>query len=69
MTRASRESVIWLGRIGYPARGLIVMGIGLAAVVAAADYDPAEAKGVDAVLHDFADSGWGLGCSSRYLSA
>lgn len=56
MTRGSRESVIWLGRIGYLARGAIVVGIGLAAVVAAADYDPANAKGIDAVLHDFAGS-------------
>ncbi|MFI9409123.1 DUF1206 domain-containing protein [Nocardia gamkensis] len=56
MTQASRESVIWLGRFGYLARGLIVMGIGLAAVVAAANYEPANVKGVDAVLHDFAGS-------------
>ncbi|MFI9631971.1 DUF1206 domain-containing protein [Nocardia sp. NPDC051929] len=59
MTRASREAVIWLGRIGYLARGVIVIGIGLAAVVAAANYEPANAKGVDAVLHDFADSALG----------
>ncbi|MGY5311689.1 DUF1206 domain-containing protein [Nocardia gipuzkoensis] len=59
MTQASRESVIWLGRFGYLARGVIVVGIGLATVVAAADYDPANAKGVDAVLHDFADSALG----------
>ncbi len=59
MTQASRESVIWLGRIGYLARGLIIVAIGLAAVVAAARYEPANAKGVDAVLHDFADSALG----------
>lgn len=59
MTHASRESVIWLGRIGYLARGAIVVGIGIAAVVAAANYEPANAKGVDAVLHDFADSALG----------
>lgn len=59
MTQASRESVIWLGRIGYLARGLIIVAIGLAAVVAAAEYEPANAKGVDAVLHDFAESALG----------
>ncbi len=59
MTQASRESVIWLGRFGYLARGVIVVGIGLATVVAAANYEPADAKGVDAVLHDFADSALG----------
>ncbi|MEU2174001.1 DUF1206 domain-containing protein [Nocardia sp. NPDC019219] len=59
MTQGSRESVIWLGRIGYLARGLIIVAIGLAAVVAAAEYEPANAKGVDAVLHDFAESALG----------
>ncbi|MGY1948942.1 DUF1206 domain-containing protein [Nocardia asiatica] len=59
MTQASRESVIWLGRFGYLARGVIVVGIGLATVVAAANYEPATARGVDAVLHDFADSALG----------
>ncbi|WP_378732480.1 DUF1206 domain-containing protein [Nocardia brasiliensis] len=59
MTRGSREAVIWLGRIGYVARGAIVIGIGLAAVVAALNYDPANAKGIDAVLHDFAGNPFG----------
>ncbi|WP_405176936.1 DUF1206 domain-containing protein [Nocardia sp. NBC_01377] len=59
MTHGSREAVIWLGRLGYLARGAIVIGIGLAAIVAGANYDPAEAKGVDAVLRDFADEPFG----------
>ncbi|MET7768783.1 DUF1206 domain-containing protein [Nocardia sp. NPDC005366] len=59
MTHGSREAVIWLGRVGYVARGAIVIGIGLAAMVAAANYDAAEAKGVDAVLHDFAETAFG----------
>jgi hypothetical protein len=59
MTYGARQAVVWLGRIGYLARGLVVIGIGLAALVAAADYDPAEAKGVDLVLRDFADNPFG----------
>ncbi|WP_234390984.1 DUF1206 domain-containing protein [Nocardia suismassiliense] len=59
MTRGSREAAVWLGRIGYLARGAIVVSIGLAAVVAALNYDPAEAKGIDAVLRDFVGKPFG----------
>ncbi|WP_433654213.1 DUF1206 domain-containing protein [Nocardia sp. CA-128927] len=60
MTHGSREAVIWLGRIGYLARGAIVISIGLAAVIAGLNYDPAEAKGIDAVLRDFVGKPFGL---------
>ncbi|MFI6169854.1 DUF1206 domain-containing protein [Nocardia sp. NPDC051052] len=59
MTHGSREAVIWLGRIGYLARGAIVVSIGLAAVFAGLNYDPAEAKGIDAVLRDFVTKPFG----------
>ncbi|MFC9434226.1 DUF1206 domain-containing protein [Nocardia sp. NPDC057030] len=59
MTHGAREAVIWLGRIGYLARGAIVIAIGIAAVVAGLNYDPAEAKGIDAVLRDFVGKPFG----------
>ncbi|WP_280465711.1 DUF1206 domain-containing protein [Nocardia brasiliensis] len=59
MTHGSRQAAIWLGRVGYVARGVVVLGIGLAAVVAALNHDPAEAEGVDAVLRDFAEMPFG----------
>ncbi|PXX71112.1 uncharacterized protein DUF1206 [Nocardia tenerifensis] len=59
MTHGSREAVIWLGRIGYVARGAIVFSIGLAAVIAGLNYDPAEAEGIDAVLRDFVGKPFG----------
>lgn len=59
MTHGAREAVIWLGRIGYLARGAIVVSIGLAAVFAGLNYDPAEAKGIDAVLRDFVTKPFG----------
>ncbi|MFI6041442.1 DUF1206 domain-containing protein [Nocardia sp. NPDC051321] len=59
MTHGAREAVIWLGRIGYLARGAIVLSIGLAAVIAGLNYDPAEAKGIDAVLRDFVTKPFG----------
>ncbi|MGN2637394.1 DUF1206 domain-containing protein [Nocardia takedensis] len=59
MTHGARSAVIWLGRFGYAARGVIVVAIGFAAMVAALNYDAAEAKGIDAVLRDFADNPFG----------
>lgn len=59
MSRGSRKAAIWLGRAGYIARGAIVALLGLAALIAALDYDPAAAKGVDGVLRDFAGSALG----------
>ncbi|TCJ99501.1 DUF1206 domain-containing protein [Nocardia alba] len=59
MTHGMREAAIWLGRVGYLARGVIVIAIGFAAMVAAVNYDATAAKGVDAVLHDFAGSPFG----------
>ncbi|MBH0774754.1 DUF1206 domain-containing protein [Nocardia bovistercoris] len=59
MTRGARQAVVWLGRFGYAARGLIVICLGFAATLAALNYDPAEAKGIDAVLRDFAEKPFG----------
>ncbi|GAB2532092.1 DUF1206 domain-containing protein [Nocardia heshunensis] len=59
MTRSTQDLVVWLGRIGYVARAVVVVGIGIAALVAALTYDPAQAKGVDAVLREFAQTAFG----------
>lgn len=59
MTRGSRTAAVWLGRAGYIARGAVVAAIGLAALVAALNYDPAQVEGVDGVLRDFAGTPFG----------
>jgi hypothetical protein len=59
MSPRTRSVVDVLGLVGYTARGLIA---GLASVFllqAAIEYDPDEAKGVDATLRSFADTGFG----------
>ncbi|MFJ4654457.1 DUF1206 domain-containing protein [Nocardia sp. NPDC088792] len=59
MTRSTQDMVVWLGRIGYVARGAVVVGIGIAALVAAYTYNSAQAKGVDGVLREFAQTAFG----------
>ncbi|WP_254205612.1 DUF1206 domain-containing protein [Nocardia alni] len=59
MRRSTQDMVVLLGRVGYIARGLVVIGIGIAALYAAADYNPADAKGVDGVLREFAQTVFG----------
>ena len=59
MKRSTQDMVVWLGRIGYVARGVVVIGIGIAALVAAASYNPANSKGVDGVLREFAQTLFG----------
>ncbi|WP_369633675.1 DUF1206 domain-containing protein [Nocardia sp. JMUB6875] len=59
MTRSAQDLVVWLGRIGYVARGVVVAAIGIAALVAALTYDAANAKGVDGVLREFAQTAFG----------
>jgi len=59
MKGSTQDLVVWLGRIGYAARGLIVIGIGIAALTAANTDDPARAKGVDGVLREFAQTTFG----------
>ncbi len=46
-------------RIGIPARALAVVPVGVFLIVAAAQADPAQARGLDAMLLELAVSAWG----------
>lgn len=46
----ARTAVIWLGRVGYVARGLTFGILGVLVVVAAVRYQPNRAAGLDAAL-------------------
>lgn len=59
MPRSTQDLVIWLGRVGYVARGVVVAAIGIAALKASFTYDAANAKGLDGVLRDFAQTAFG----------
>lgn len=54
MSRHVRRGIDVLGVSGGVARGLIYAGAGVFVLIAAAQYDPDEAKGVDGTLRSFA---------------
>jgi hypothetical protein len=57
MGRASartRQVVEWLGRVGGVARGIVFLTAGIFLVVAAVQYKPQEAKGIDSALRALA---------------
>jgi len=47
------------GRLGYLGRSIVWAVVGVFLVVAAASYDPSEAKGLSGALQSLAGSGWG----------
>jgi len=59
MSGSTRDAVIRLGQVGYVARGVVLVGIGIAALDAALTYDAARAEGVDGVLRSFAQTSFG----------
>jgi len=50
----TRKTVLWLGRAGGIARGVVAITAGVFLVVAAADANPGQAKGVDSALRALA---------------
>lgn len=54
MGRRTRQAVEWLGRIGGIARGAVFVTAGVFLVVAAADAQPGQAKGIDSSLRQLA---------------
>ncbi|NEC13236.1 DUF1206 domain-containing protein [Streptomyces sp. SID8014] len=56
MSRRARRLVDVTGVLGGAARGLVFAAAGVFALLAAADYDPDEAKGMDDTLRSFADT-------------
>ena len=56
---ATQNAVVRLGQAGYVARGVVVVGIGIAALDAAITYNAARAEGVDGALRSFAQTAFG----------
>ena len=54
MRPAVRRVVEWLGRIGGIARGVVFLIAGVFLIVAAADSNPGQAKGIDSSLRELA---------------
>jgi hypothetical protein len=59
MSGSTQDAVVRLGQAGYVARGVVVVGIGIAALDAAITYDAAKAEGIDGVLRSFAQTPFG----------
>jgi hypothetical protein len=59
VTPATRRSVEWLGVVGSTARGLVVALTGVLLMIAAIDYDPAKARGLDGALRSLAHTAVG----------
>ncbi|MEU8238749.1 DUF1206 domain-containing protein [Actinoplanes missouriensis] len=60
MPANSRESIIKLGVAGYTAKGVAYGIAGLLVVLAAVNYDPEKARGLDAALKTLASYSWGV---------
>ncbi|MEU4688504.1 DUF1206 domain-containing protein [Actinoplanes sp. NPDC023714] len=56
----SRESIIKLGMAGYTSKGVAYGIAGLLVVIAAVNYDPEKARGLDAALKTLAGYSWGV---------
>ncbi len=56
----ARTAIIWLGRIGYVARGLTFGIVGVLVIVAAACYQPNKAAGLDAALSTLSRQPYGM---------
>jgi len=59
MSGSTQNAVIRLGQVGYVARGVVLVGIGIAAFDAAVTYNAARAEGVDGALRSFAQTAFG----------
>lgn len=59
MSGSTQNAVVRLGQAGYVARGVVVAGIGVAALDAAVTYKANRAEGVDGVLRSFASTDFG----------
>jgi hypothetical protein len=55
----TRQIVEWLGRIGGVARGIVFVIAGIFLVVAAAEAQPGQAKGIDSSLRTLASLPFG----------
>jgi hypothetical protein len=60
MTPRTRQPIIRLGMAGYMAKGTAYAIAGLLVVLAAVNYDPEKARGLDAALKTLAGYSWGV---------
>lgn len=60
MTAGTRQPIIKLGVAGYLAKGVAYAIAGLLVVIAAVNYDPDKARGLDAALKTLAGYSWGV---------
>lgn len=56
---ASSKVVLWIGTIGYVAKGLAIAGVGLLFIVATIHAQPGEATGLDGVLKTLGAQAYG----------
>lgn len=54
MGQTTRRVVVWLGRVGGVARGIVFVTAGVFLVVAAVEAQPGQAKGIDSSLRELA---------------
>lgn len=50
LTVSGRSAITWIGMVGYIAKGLVLIGVGVLVIVATVTSDPAKAAGVDAAV-------------------
>jgi hypothetical protein len=55
-----RSFVIWLGRLGYAALGVVFVVIGIFMIVAAIQHNPHDAKGLDGALQALSQQPFGM---------
>lgn len=60
MTPGTRKPIIRLGMAGYMAKGTAYAIAGILVVMAAVNYDPEKARGLDAALKTLAGNSWGV---------
>lgn len=58
MSRREKQMFVWAGRIGYSARGVVMLIIGYFTLQAALQASPDQSKGVDGALQQIAQEGW-----------
>jgi succinate dehydrogenase/fumarate reductase cytochrome b subunit len=53
------SAITWIGIVGYVAKGLVLIGVGILVVVATMTSDPAKASGVDAAVKTLGNAPFG----------
>lgn len=59
LTGTTRDAVVRLGMVGYIARGVVFVIIGILVIDAAVTYDPKKSSGLDGALRTLAHQSWG----------